>query len=93
MYAEKKKGMQYINGGGWTSSDRPVLWSSGPALCSSSLMMSDNGAEPLGMEGIFLFSCTHEKKTTTTPLTLSLPNGFFQRLKQQTSGYTTPQQL
>lgn len=56
--------MQYISGGGWTSSDRPVLLSSGPVWCSSSLIISDSGAEPLGIEGIFLFSCSHEIKTT-----------------------------
>lgn len=56
--------MQYISDGGCTISDRPVLLSSGPVWCSSSLIISDSGAEPLGMEGIFLFSCGHEIETT-----------------------------
>lgn len=56
--------MQYISDGGCTISDRPVLLSSGPVWCSSSLIISDSGAEPLGMEGIFLFSCSHEIETT-----------------------------
>lgn len=86
MYAEKKKGMQYINGGGWTSSDRPVLWSSGPVWCSSSLIISDSGEEPLGMEGIFLFSCRHKNGNKTPLLTQWLMAGFFQRLNQQTTG-------